>query len=174
MSEANIRDEILSISKKLSEIARNDGNSHYLIERKAKSRKSIFDNDPYLLKTNSLRKRTADTIYRLRRMREELFPAGLFADPSWDILLDLYFHAKAGRQISTTSSCIASSVAPTTALRHLKALEKAGLLTRTPQESDRRYTLIKLTESGEEKMDKIMSLWMDAFSEEPSSERPHR
>jgi hypothetical protein len=40
----------------------------------------------------------------------------LFADPGWDILLDLYAARQEGKQVSVSSLCIAAAVPPTTAL----------------------------------------------------------
>lgn len=87
----------------------------------------------------------AKSIYSSRRRRDRLFPSGLFADPAWDMLLDLFMHQAKGRRVSVTSLCIASSVPNTTALRWLGALEAKGLVTRIPSEIDRRSSEIRLT-----------------------------
>ena len=54
---------------------------------------------------------------KLRRLREQFFPPDLFADPSWDIMLDLKAGAQEGQRVSLSSLCIAVAVPPTTALR---------------------------------------------------------
>jgi hypothetical protein len=53
----------------------------------------------------------AQRIYNARRQRAEFWPAELFGEPVWDIMLDLYIRACEGRDVSVTSACIASSVA---------------------------------------------------------------
>jgi hypothetical protein len=51
-----------------------------------------------------------------RRLRERLLPAGLFADPAWDMLLDLYAAEIEEQPVSVTSACIAAAAPATTAL----------------------------------------------------------
>ena len=52
-----------------------------------------------------------------RQMRSDLFPSAYFADPVWDMLLDLYAAHHENRLVSVSSLCIASGVPATTALR---------------------------------------------------------
>lgn len=85
-------------------------------------------------------------IIRQRQMRGRFFDAGLFADPAWDILLDLTAaHAEGGR-VSVSSLCIAAGVPPTTALRWITQMTDAGLLQRVDDDADRRRAFIGLTE----------------------------
>jgi hypothetical protein len=56
-------------------------------------------------------------IIKKRRLRERFFGAELFADPAWDILLDLKAAGLEGQNVSVSSLCIAAAVPPTTALR---------------------------------------------------------
>ena len=49
----------------------------------------------------------ARTLYAARRMRAKLFgDADLFAEPAWDILLDLYTAHCEGKLLPVTSACI--------------------------------------------------------------------
>ena len=75
----------------------------------------------------------ARQLYRERRLRERHFDEPLFADPAWDILLDLYASRGEGRKVSVRSACIAAAVPPTTALRCLKHMEELGLIVREPR-----------------------------------------
>lgn len=84
---------------------------------------------------------------KARRRRQILFPEGLFADPAWDILLDLYVVRLEGREISISSSCIASCVPATTALRWLKTLEERGLIFRRNDKFDKRRIYIRLSDT---------------------------
>lgn len=84
---------------------------------------------------------------RARRLRDEMFGSpGLFEDPAWDMLLDLFAAELERRQVSVSSLCIAAAVAPTTALRWINKLIEVGLFERRPDAFDRRRAYIALTE----------------------------
>ncbi len=92
----------------------------------------------------------AEDIYRVRRKRdtqfEQLFGVGLFCEPAWDILLDLYINNGRLRTISISSACLASAVPATTALRHILELEKRMLVARYRHPDDRRVFVLHLTQ----------------------------
>lgn len=92
-------------------------------------------------------------IIKLRRLRDQFFNADLFADPAWDIMLDLYAAGMEGRQVSVSSLCIAASVPPTTALRWITSMTDNGLLTRKQDPHDARRVFIMLSEATLEKLD---------------------
>ncbi len=75
---------------------------------------------------------------RARRLRDQLFGAGWFEDPAWDVLLDLFAAELEGTDVSVSSLCIAAAVAPTTALRWIARMEEAALIERRPDPRDRR------------------------------------
>jgi DNA-binding MarR family transcriptional regulator len=83
-----------------------------------------------------------------RRMREDHFPAALFADPAWDMLLDLYAAKLERAPVSVSSLCIAAAVPTTTALRWIKAMTDAGLFVRKDDPRDGRRILIELSEAA--------------------------
>jgi DNA-binding MarR family transcriptional regulator len=86
---------------------------------------------------------------RSRRMRDQFFePAGLFEDPAWDMLLDLFAAHLEGARVSVSSLCIAAAVAPTTALRWIGRMTGAGLFVRTPDPEDRRRAFIDLSDGA--------------------------
>ena len=89
----------------------------------------------------------ADVVYwiiRARRERARYFANELFADPAWDMMLDL-FHAELTHQrVSVSSLCIAAGVPATTALRWLKTLVDEGVCTRQPDERDNRRIYVEL------------------------------
>jgi len=91
-------------------------------------------------------------VIRARRVREELFGSGLFADPAWDILLDLTAARIEGRSVAVSSLCIAAAVPATTALRWIKQLTDAGLLRRVADPDDGRRIFIELTDDAARKM----------------------
>ncbi len=83
---------------------------------------------------------------RVRRLRERYFPADLFADPAWDMLLDLFAARIERTPVAVSSLCIAAAVPPTTALRTIRAMTDAGLFARVDDPTDRRRVFIELTE----------------------------
>ncbi|WP_420137943.1 hypothetical protein [Sphingomonas sp.] len=86
----------------------------------------------------------AKRILKFRRKREALLGAGLFADPAWDMLLDLLVAEEAGQTVSISSLCIASAVPATTALRWIKALEQVGYVAVRPNPIDGRGRTVRL------------------------------
>jgi len=89
--------------------------------------------------------RLVRTMIRHRQLRARFFDGELFADPAWDMLLDLTAARAEHTRVSVTSLCIASGVPPTTALRWISQMTQAGLLERVEDESDRRRAFIALS-----------------------------
>lgn len=87
-------------------------------------------------------------VLRQRRMREQYFPADLFADPAWDMLLDLYAARLERQPVSVSSLCIAAAVPATTALRWIKTMTDAGLFLREADPHDGRRIFIGLAEGA--------------------------
>ena len=85
---------------------------------------------------------------RARRLRDGFFGDGLFEDPAWDMLLDLFAAELEGKRVSISSLCIAAAVAPTTALRWLNRLVAEGLLERRPDPRDKRRAFVALSARG--------------------------
>lgn len=88
-------------------------------------------------------------VIRARRLRDRFFPGGLFEDPAWDMLLDLFAAGLERTQVSVSSLCIAAAVAPTTALRWIGRLTAAGLLDRAADPADRRRAFVALSKSAD-------------------------
>jgi len=99
----------------------------------------------------------AISMYRARRHRTAHFDAGLFADPAWDMLLDLFINKVRGIRISTISLCLAAHVPSTTALRWIRVLEKQGLLRRYRAPDDYRLKLIEMSQEGYRRMRRYIS-----------------
>jgi len=87
-------------------------------------------------------------IIRQRQLRTRFFDPELFADPAWDILLDLTAARAEGKQVSVSSLCIAAAVPPTTALRWISQMTETGLLDRVRDPADRRRAFIELSDSA--------------------------
>ena len=96
--------------------------------------------------------RLVRTIISRRQKRRDYFDEGLFADPAWDMLLDLTAARVEHRRVSVTSLCIASGVPATTALRWISQMVDAGLFERVEDEADRRRAFIGLTDAAADTM----------------------
>lgn len=101
-------------------------------------------------------------IQSVRQRRARLFGAELFADPAWDMLLELFLRDLRQRPISVAGLCIASRVPATTAQRWMDKLESEGWLRRSADPSDRGRLLICLTDGGRSRMERLADL--DDFS----------
>ncbi len=91
-------------------------------------------------------------VIRQRQLRARFFDGDLFADPAWDMLLDLTAARAEHARVSVTSLCIASGVPPTTALRWIGQMTDTGLLERVEDETDRRRAFITLTDKAADTM----------------------
>jgi Winged helix DNA-binding domain len=88
------------------------------------------------------------SIIRARRMRDQYFRGGLFADPAWDMLLDLMAARLEENRVAVSSLCIAAAVPATTALRWIKALTDRGLFARSADPQDGRRVYIELSDDA--------------------------
>lgn len=104
-------------------------------------------------------------VIRARRVRDGIFPDRLFADPAWDMLLDLYAAHLEERQVSVSSLCLAAAVPATTALRWIDNLEGEGLLLRRADPSDARRVHLALSPDCAERMARVFrSTMMSAMA----------
>lgn len=83
-------------------------------------------------------------VIRARRLRSRFFDPELFADPAWDMLLDLLQAEIAQHRVPVSSLCIAAAVPATTALRWIKAMTDAGLFERRADPHDGRRIFVEL------------------------------
>ena len=84
------------------------------------------------------------SVIRARRLRSRFFPDDLFADPAWDMLLDLLQAEIAQLRVPVSSLCIAATVPATTALRWLKTMTDRGLFMRRADPHDGRRVFVEL------------------------------
>lgn len=87
-------------------------------------------------------------ILRMRRARTDFFDDTLFADPAWDMVLDLMEARLRGAKVSISSLCMAASVPPTTALRWIRTLTQKGIIVRTPDRADKRRIYVVLSDAA--------------------------
>jgi hypothetical protein len=153
-----ISDELANFARTLARIAEHDDAPPLgFAERPVSFRAApaialqpLVDKTPYaapVLSSGFVR----ETI-KLRRMRDAHFDAELFADPAWDILLDLLAARLEGKSVSVSSLCIAASVPATTALRWITGMTENGLLLRRMDPKDARRVFIELSEDVAHKL----------------------
>jgi DNA-binding MarR family transcriptional regulator len=92
----------------------------------------------------SVSSETVRTVIRARRLRARFFADHLFADPAWDMLLDLFQAEIAQLRVPVSSLCIAAAVPATTALRWLKTMVEEGLFVRRADPHDGRRVFVEL------------------------------
>src|SRR5215207_6253292 len=107
------------------------------------------------------RKRAAlSELKTMRRLRSQYFPAELFSDPCWEMLLDLYDAALVGAEVTVTSLGAASGVPQTTALRRMETLQAHHLIVRNEDRADKRRTIIKLSDAGMQAVENFFETYL--------------
>lgn len=94
---------------------------------------------------------------RSRQKRAEFLDPELFAEPAWDILLDLTSARLEGKVVPVSSACAAANVPMTTALRYIRHLVDAGLVRRWKDETDARRYLLEMEDSTMEAMTRYIA-----------------
>lgn len=87
---------------------------------------------------------TVRAVIRARRLRSRYFHEQLFADPAWDMMLDLLQAEIAQLRVPVSSLCIAAAVPATTALRWLKTLVREELFVRRADPHDGRRVFVEM------------------------------
>jgi DNA-binding MarR family transcriptional regulator len=95
---------------------------------------------------------TVRQVIRARRLRARYFDEEIFADPAWDMLLDLLQAEIAQHRVPVSSLCIAAAVPATTALRWIKTMTDAGLFRRRADPHDGRRVFVELAPQASEAM----------------------
>lgn len=93
------------------------------------------------------------TILRIRKLRTKFLDVDLFADPAWDLLLDLKLAELDQARVSVSAACIAAGVPPTTALRWITTMVDRGLLDRNPDRLDGRRFYLSLARATSAALD---------------------
>jgi DNA-binding MarR family transcriptional regulator len=96
-------------------------------------------------------------VIRARRARAEFFKSDLFADPAWDMLLELFASELSNQRMSVTALCAGSAVPATTALRWIRTLEHDGLVIRRPDPLDARRVFVSLSRTAYSAMAALFS-----------------
>jgi DNA-binding MarR family transcriptional regulator len=91
----------------------------------------------------------ARIIFEMRNLRMRLFPASMFNEPAWDMLVALYIE----REVSAAADLARLTSTPvSTAMRWIEYLESHKLVTRESSPGDRRSHIIRLTDQARSNM----------------------
>ena len=141
---ARLNEEVARIAETLSRLTRGDEDTG---PRGVETKVASYNAPPVAMPSHEREvdaARVRDMI-RVRRLRDRFFGEEMFADPAWDMLLDLFAAELEDSRVSVSSLCIAAAVPPTTALRWITNMTEAGLLQREADPGDRRRAFIVLT-----------------------------
>ncbi|HKX87850.1 MAG TPA: winged helix DNA-binding protein [Sphingopyxis sp.] len=89
---------------------------------------------------------------QIRRIRRSHFGAAEMSGPVWGMMLDLMLAAANGRALGASDLATGAGVPLSSGLRMIAALEGLGFVHRSIDERDRRRTIVRLTDSGTERM----------------------
>lgn len=135
-----LREQVGRIARTLAALSRNQrGEGEGAIELAPGAAEGPALEDAGQLDATALR-----MMIRARRLRDQFFGGEIFADPAWDMLLDLMAARLEGQTVAVSSLCIAAAVPPTTALRWIKTMTDLGLFVRVADPKDRRRVFIEL------------------------------
>lgn len=114
----------------------------------------------------------ARSMLKARQQRSDFLDTSKFADPAWDIMLDLTAAALEGRSVPAISVSAAACVPLSTGLRHLKRLVEDGVIRRWDDPDDKRRSLLALEDPALEAMLKYLSsVWLNMSAEVASGSR---
>lgn len=139
---AQLSEEVERIARTLAALSMDEG---------------VAEIEPTTLLVASVDGQLVRALLRLRRLRAQHFLPALFADPAWDILLDLAAARIERRRVAVSSLCIAAAVPATTALRWITQMTEQQLLIRHPDPRDGRRVFIGLSEQAALAMDNYLA-----------------
>ena len=129
-----------------------EGNSARLeaalaILRQASVRVALLS-DPLSPEAGHTLRIVAERLYAERRRRDEYFPAALFGEPAWDLLLALFIAQDDGRHVPLAEAYVAAKIDARDGPALIEKLVAAGLVTR----SHNRWNAILLTDHGMDRL----------------------
>lgn len=113
--------------------------------------------------SNAQLMQVALSVVRTRRRREALLGPDLFADPAWDMLLDLYIAEMSGGPLSVSTLAAGAAVPATTALRWMGVLQQHDLIWREPDGKDGRRTIIRVAPKAIAAVETMLNHLFDGF-----------
>lgn len=158
-----LTEQVAGMAERLEKLSpgQREGGGAFRLEASSSSWRGVGDD--YVVRTESAAApRLPDgpvirALIARRQARAKFFDADLFADPAWDILLDLAASRSERQQVCVTSLCIAAGVPATTALRWISQMVETDLLVRIPDPHDRRRAHIALSDNTADMMARYFS-----------------
>lgn len=147
----------------------NDKASASKNRRKRRGRKNAFGQLKALLSRRKLRGPigiTEDHVLSIliaRRGREALLGPGLFSEPAWDVLLELYAAKLGCRKMFIADLARATETPESTTARWISVLSGRGLVAPVPDTIESNGPWITLTDEGVSKMKSLTDHWGAAF-----------
>ncbi len=139
-----LSDEVARIARTLAELADHSPATR----RGVRDAITSFRAEPEIVSSATASAGDVRAIIRMRRLRDRFFPSDLFADPAWDMLLDLVAARIERTRVAVSSLCIAAAVPPTTALRWIKTMTDNGMFVRAADPEDGRRIFIELSQDA--------------------------
>ena len=144
----SLADEVARIARALSQLSEDGGGSADAVSDGLIGYRAGPSAAGKMRDAAPVRAEDVRTMIRMRRQRDALFAAELFADPAWDMMLDLLAARIERIRVAVSSLCIASAVPPTTALRWIKTLTDMGIFRRIADPTDGRRVFIELSDEA--------------------------
>ncbi|HEX6375203.1 MAG TPA: hypothetical protein VFZ91_05740 [Allosphingosinicella sp.] len=109
--------------------------------------------DPLSTEAGQALRTVAERLYAERRRRDEYFPAALFGEPAWDLLLALFIAHDDGRHVSLDEAYAAAKIEARDGPALIEKLVAAGLVT----PSHNRRNAILLTDHGLDRLNDYLA-----------------
>jgi DNA-binding MarR family transcriptional regulator len=111
--------------------------------------------EPGASASNSQLMRFAKGIVHRRKRRSAFFPAAMFGEPAWDILLTLYTEEQLDPTVTSLAAVTGAPQSSTT--RWIDYLEGQRFILRESHPTDRRSAIARLTENGRAALEGYLS-----------------
>jgi DNA-binding MarR family transcriptional regulator len=99
----------------------------------------------------------ARAILEDRKRRAQIFSPGMFGEPAWELLLNLYVMDKHGPRLTIGRLIQLAGAAPSTSLRWLEYLVVQGLISREQHPTDARTAFVELTDKARDALGTYLS-----------------
>lgn len=91
-----------------------------------------------------------------RRLRTAFFPAELFSEPAWDLILDIFAAERTGEPVRMSKAHLSACAPPSVAERKARMLVKIGMVTATPVTPGGRKLELKLTPRAASQLEQLL------------------
>ncbi len=152
----------------------NQGNYKHVYDEVQKPAAELRDlrlHRPVFPPQENARESALKAICSIRSLRFKFLPIQLFADPAWDMLLELKQAELRRTRMTVTKLCISSEVPSTTALRWIEILMINGMVVKSDDPLDGRRKFVALNPDTSTAMDRFLdeaNQHMHACSSNPS------